>query len=300
MSIPSSEDRPDDVIESIPWESLGRLDPPDRRPWYIAGAVVVTVVAISASATRTLWPAPPLEPPTASTSTATVATTAIVQSTQEAPVTVAPVSAPVLSEADLMAVEPAQMDRWVASHAEWFLSELFTLDGSDREGLADLMPAGVSIDSPDPDARSFVESASTRTVTKTGSDRYEVVVLIRLLSSADGTAYVRHAAAAFAVPVGIVDGQPVILDLPSPVDIEVLRGRVPAGEPSAPPAHVADAAVASAETFGTVDPSTVTAQLAGSYWRVSVAVEDAAGVMWPIVVWIDGAGDPVETAPAQP
>ena len=295
MSNQSTEDRPDDVIESIPWESLGRVDPPDRRSWYVVGAVALAVVAISASATRTLWPSPPLEPPMASTTT-----TPTVERAPEPLVPVSTVPAPVLSEADLMAVEPERLERWVASHAEWFLTELFTLDGSSREELAGLMPEGVSTAPPDPGARSFVESASTRTVTRTGPDRYEVVVLVRLLSSADGTAYVRQTASAFVVPVGIAEGRPVILDLPSPMEIEVSRGAVPAGEPTVPPADVTEAAVASAETFGMVDRSTVTARHLDENWRVTVGVSDAAGVLWPVVVWIDGAGRALGTAPGQP
>lgn len=298
MSNHSTEDRPDDVIESIPWESLGRVDPPDRRPWYIAGAVIVVIVAISASATRTLWPAPPLQVPVATTGTVSVAQPLPAPTTTVVTATVVP--APMLSEADLMAVEPQGLERWVASQAEWFLSELFTLDGSSREDLAHLAPDGVSVGPSDPDARSFVESASTRTVTRTGPDRYDVVVLVRLLSSADGTDYVRQPATAFTVPVGIVDGRPVILDLPSPVEVEFSRAPGPGGDPTEPPAPVIEAAIASAEAFGAVDPSTVTARRSGGNWRVAVEVHDAAGVPWPVVVWVDAEGRALEGAPGQP
>ena len=287
MATPPTEDLSDDVLESVPWEALGRPEPPDRRTWYVLGAAAVVVVAISASAARTLWPSPPLRAPVAGPSVTQVVPPTT-STTDSAPTTTTP--APLISEADLRAVDPEHLERWAASHAEWFLAEWFTLDGSDRTGVADLLPEGASAGPVDPGARSFVESVSTRSVTPTGVDRFEVVALVRLLSASDGGAYMRQPATAYSVAVGIVDGLPAILDLPMPVELEFARAAVAHGVEAEPPPEVMEGALEAVAGFGTPDRSSVTATTTGGSWRVTLMIEDAAGVSWPVAVWLDAEG----------
>lgn len=287
----------DGVLESMPWEALGRPDPPDRRPWYVLGAVAVVVAAISASAARTLWPSPPLQAPVTGPSVTQVAPPTTVASL-EVPSPTTP--APLISEADLRAIDPGHLERWAASHAEWFLAEWFTLDGSDRTGVAALLPEGASADPADPAARSFVESVSTRSVTPTGADRFEVVALVRLLSASDGRPYSRQPATAYSVAVGMVDGLPAILDLPVPVELDFARAALPAGIEGDPPLEVIDAALESVAAFGTPDRSSLTAMVTGGSWRVTLMIEDDAGVSWPVAVWLDAEGRRLAPSPDQP
>ena len=296
MATPPTEDLSDDVLESVPWEALGRPDPPDRRTWYVLGAAAVVVVAISASAARTLWPSPPLQAPVAGASVTQVSPTTV--TTLVAPPTTSPT--PLISEADLRAVDAEHLERWAASHAEWFLAEWFTLDGSDRTGVADLLPEGLSAGPVDPGARSFVESVSTRSVTPTGNDRFEVVALVRLLSASDGEAYIRQPATAYSVAVGIVEGLPAILDLPMPVELDFARAAVPPGVEADPPPEVTEGALESVAGFGTPDRSSLTATTTGGSWRVTLMIEDAAGVSWPVAVWLDDEGRRRAPSPDQP
>lgn len=288
MATPPTEDLSDEVLESVPWEALGRPDPPDHRMWYVLGAAAVVVVAISASAARTLWPSPPLQAPAAGPSVTTQVSPTTVTTMGVTPATTSP--APLISEADLRAVDAEHLERWAASHAEWFLAEWFTLDGSDRTGVADLLPEGAPAGPVDPAARSFVESVSTRSVTPTGVDRFEVVALVRLLSASDGGAYMRQPATAYSVAVGIVDGLPAILDLPMPAELDFARAAAPPGVEAEPPPEVMEGALEAVAGFGTPDRSSVTATTTGSSWRVTLMIEDAAGVSWPVAVWLDAEG----------
>lgn len=297
MATPPASDLSDDVLESVPWEALGRPDPPDRRMWYVLGAAAVVVVAISASAVRTLWPSPPLQAPVAGPSVTDVVPPTTV-TTMVAPTTTSP--APLISEADLRAVDPEHLERWAASHAEWFLAEWFTLDGSDRVGVTALLPEGAPAGPADPGARSFVESISTRSVTPTGVDRFEVVALVRLLSASDGGSYTRQPATAYSVIIGIVDGLPAILDLPAPVELDFARAALPAGVAGEPPPEVIEGALEAVAGFGMPDRSSLTATTTGGSWRVTLMIEDAAGVSWPVAVWLDSEGRRRTPSPDQP
>ena len=195
-----------------------------------------------------------------------------------------------ISEADLMAADPSDIERWVASHAEWFLTELFTIDGSERVALASLLPVGMTPEPAAPGARSYVESVTTASVTPLGDGRHRVTSIVRRLSSVEGGAYVRQDPVALSVAIGLVNGAPVVLDLPVPEPLAVTRGVALPGAPSDPPPAVAAAAIEALSVFGAVDPSSLATAAHGSTWRVSADVEDAAGLIWPMAIWLDAEG----------
>ena len=111
--------------EEIPWSMLVEQDRHGRRrTLYLAAAAIVAVV-VGFTGIRffegqrhgedTAGPAP-----TATTAAAAVRTT----------------TTTLLSEADLMAVDPTTMALAAVARAEWFVTDYFTVDGSP------LVPAG--------------------------------------------------------------------------------------------------------------------------------------------------------------
>ena len=288
MAPTSDTDDIDERLESIPWAHLTKPTAPDRRPWLVLAAVAVVVAAVTASAARTLSPAPPLTAPS------DIATAAPPDSI--VPFNTAPGSPPVstaveapISEADLRAVDPSAIADTVAAYGEWFMAEWFTVDGSAPnvgEFFEDDAPNAVL----DSSARSFAESATALSVTALDHGHFEVVVLMRTLSSFGDGPFVRQPARAFAVPIVMTDAGPAILDMPAPVPVPVgVAAPIETTEAEAPES-VVRAAVELTRTHGLPDESTVESAKAGDLWRISMVVRDSVGVPWISVIWVEEDG----------
>ncbi|MGH8951872.1 MAG: hypothetical protein ACRDX9_10630, partial [Acidimicrobiia bacterium] len=137
-----------EVYERIPWETLEEKK--GDRQWLmfgLAGAIVLGALAYSFMSNR---PAPvPVD--TTTVTTPGVAEEAPSPVTTAPPVPALPPTAStvpvVTAEADLYAVHPERVIDKVAAHAEWFVTEFLTVDGSEegRASLTALMPAGVPL-----------------------------------------------------------------------------------------------------------------------------------------------------------
>jgi hypothetical protein len=283
---PTSPDDLDERFESLPWEQVRGAEPPDRR-WMVIVSVAVVITAVTASATRTLWPAQPLSarvaPPTttAHTPASTASTTAGIDG--DRPVT----------EADLRAISPDDAARAVAAHAEWFVAEWLTLDDESSDVVPALLPEGVSVPVLDESARSFVESTVALSVEELGFGSWEVAVLVRSLSAFEDGDYLRIPARVFLVSVGIGEEGPFVADLPAPGPLPSGRASILELIDESAPEGVIDAAVTSMREAGLPDESTIATARLGELWRVSAVVRDRAGVPFVVAVWLDGSGERV-------
>ena len=145
-----------ETYERIPWETLEEKKP--DRQWMmmaVAGAVVLGALAYSFMSNR---PAPI---PVASTLAAAVPETTRVASPvpQAAAQPVATTAPVVTAEADLYAVHPERVIDRAVAHAEWFVAEYLTMDGTEegRAALTALLPAGVPMPAAADGTRVFVE-----------------------------------------------------------------------------------------------------------------------------------------------
>lgn len=264
--------------------------------------MAVVVVALVASGARTLWPAspsvvaaPPANTPSEARSIADPVSPATApaggfDAGQPAPSTADP-GGETLSEADLMAIEGDDAALSAAAHAAWFVSEYFTLDGTDRADVASRLPLGIALPPVDATARSFVESAEPVTVTRVSPSRFEIVVVVRALSGLGEAGYERDPDRAVAVTVELGPEGGAIVDLPTPVPLPAAPAPALALEPAQAPPAVGQAAVAAASVWGTARIES--AARVGDVWRVLLTVTTESGVSWPLVVRLDESGTPV-------
>lgn len=183
-----------------------------------------------------------------------------------------------VSEADLYAVDPERMVDQAIAHAEWFIAEYFTVDGSEehRSTLESLMPAGVPIP-PAPDGVAvFVESARAKSLVELDSLRYEVEVLVRYLVANGEDVYRRQAPVIANVEVAIGDAgarvisPPILVEAPLPERELLVLGEIPAA--------VADAAGA----MGQVTEIVGGEQSADGTWRVVALMTGSDGISRPV------------------
>jgi hypothetical protein len=272
----------DELYESIPWDALVADDAQRRRRWLYLAAAAIVIGALSAAIGRSV-PAPEEPMP--------VATTTTVQTLEQAPPSTAP-----LVEADLRPADVEDVREMAAGVAVWFLSDYFTIDGSDVTGAAvvALLPEHVSLPAPDPVVRSFVETVIPVSVEPLDSGRYRVVAIVRALQAPDGRTYLRQPARAVELFVQATAEGVGVVDLPRPVAlpaVEVTTAEPVSGEI---PTEVATAAREQAALWGTVDPEPVAVGSVGEVWRVLTSVTDDAGVSWPVVGWFDANGAAVD------
>jgi len=285
----------DEQLESVPWDAL--LDEPDRRSrrWVSLAAVGVAAAAVLVSAARTLWPAAPTPvavPAVAPADTVPPTVTASeIPGAGGEPAAVTGDEAGPLSEADLLAVEGDDAALAAAAHASWFATAYFTLDGTDRSGLAGRLPDGVALPPVDAAARSFVEAAEAVSVTRVSPSRFEVLVVLRSLSSTGGADYTRDPDRAVAITVELGPEGGAVVDVPVPAPLPAAAAPALGVEPAEAPPAVLEAATAAAAVWGT--PRIEAVGRAGGAWRVLVSVSSPSGVSWPLVVWLDDAGSPV-------
>lgn len=210
------EQERNEVYERIPWERLEEKK--NDRQWLmfgLAGAVVLGALAYSYMSNR------PVAVTTGSTVPVAAETSAPPVGTEVIPPVAAPMaSAPtatapvVTAEADLYAVHPERVIDRVSAHAEWFVAEYLTVDGSDQATatLASLMPAGVPLPAAPEGARVFVEWVRTLEVEEVAPLIYRATVLARSLAATGEDPYQRQAPLEVVVDISVAgEGPQVVL-----------------------------------------------------------------------------------------
>jgi hypothetical protein len=122
----------------------------------------------------------------------------------------------VTAEADLFAVHPERAIDRAMAHAEWFVAEYLTVDGSEesRATLGALLPVGVPLPSAEVGTRVFVEWVRATAVEEIGDLTYRVTVLARSLAAETGADYVRQPPLVFDIDVSIAGDSARIVTAP--------------------------------------------------------------------------------------
>ncbi len=278
-------------VEQIPWAMLADELGDARRTRLatialavgaavVAGVVAFHVLRRPAGTMVDLAPATAAEEPAPEVASGDPGTTT---TTETPPTAAAPPEPPppaLYSEADLMAVLPTVHELAVAAHAEWFVSDFFTVLGAATAGDAprDGWPRPVAEEG----GYSWVAWVRSAHVSALDAGRFDVTVLYRTLRRDDAGDLVRAAVQAVVVEVAVDgDGGIAVAGLPRPV---------PASPPAPaalqlvdPPPTVAAAARNEVQALGS-DLVVEGAVEQPDGWRVVVSFVDSAAVRWPLMV----------------
>jgi hypothetical protein len=268
-----------EVYERIPWETLE--DKKGDRSWLmlgVAGAVVLGALAYSFISSR---PAP--LPSVVTTMPAQETVPEAPTPAQALPPTVS-ASPVVTAEADLYAVHPERVIDRVAAHAEWFVAEYLTFDGSEQgmATLTALLPVGVPLPAAPEGTRVFVEWVRASSVEEIAPLTYRVTVLARSLAAHDDGAYQRQAPLEVSVDLSASGGDPQVL-LPPEMRPATTA---PAHQPvlTSVPEEVAVTAMGQAEGSEVIGG----AQTATGEWQVVLLAPGLDGVSRPVTVVVPG------------
>jgi hypothetical protein len=273
-----------EVYERIPWETLEEKKP--DRQWMmlaVAGAMVLGALAYTWTSSRAA-PAPTTTV-TAAVPDSNVPVAAAPPAAPVAPATSAAVPAPILTaEADLFAVDPERAIDRATAHAEWFVAEYLTVDGSEesRATLGALLPVGVPLPVAPEGSRVFVEWVRAIGVEEIGEMAFRVTVLARSLAAPAGGDYVRQQPLGLEVDVSIADPAPQVMM--APVIAPVAPGEAHQLQMSEVPEDVGAKAL---ETSGGTE---VVGGVQGpNGWRVVVMAPGTDGVGRPVTVAVPAA-----------
>jgi hypothetical protein len=200
-----------EVYERIPWETLERKSP--DRQWLlmaVAGAVVVGALAYSFMSNRS----PETQPPAPETRAEVASEPSVTLSVAPPAAMASPTTSPVLvAEADLYAVNPERWLEQATAHAEWFVAEYFTVDGSveSEAALRSLLPMGLPAPVPPEDTSVFVEWVRTLEVEEIDPFHYRIRVVVRSLVAIGADSYVRQAPLVATVEVTVDETGPRVL-----------------------------------------------------------------------------------------
>jgi hypothetical protein len=270
-------DNNDEQFERIPWEQL-RTPPGSRRNLVYVVAAAVAAAGISAALSRNFAPDTPSPDTTASPAVVTTPVLTTTTTLEPAPWT----------EADLMAIHPEELKAEAGVMAEWFVSDYFSVDGTEqlRAEVGSLLPAGVDVSPPLTGHRSFVEWARTTSVVEEGPAEFAVVVVVRSLGAGPGEGYERVPLRAVEVILRWTDDGWSVIDLPSPTSLprfSPAAGEYPQGEiPPEVSAQALDRLGPGARVIG--------GGVVDGRWRIVVEDVDQAGGVWPLVLWLDSPG----------
>ena len=274
-----------EVFERIPWETLEEKKP--DRQWMtlaVAGAVVLGALAYTWASNRAApMPETTMAAPSPST---TVLAPSAPPAAPTAPLTAAPTPSPVLTaEADLYAVHPERAIDRATAHAEWFVAEYLTVDGSEESQatLGALLPSGVPLPVAADGTRVFVEWVRAMAVEEVGDLTYRVTVLARSLAADAGGDYVRQPPVRLDVDVSVAGAEAQVMMAPRVS--AATTGAAHGLQLSEVPEEVGAAALEGSggtEVVGGVQDSD------GS-WQVIVMAPGAGGVARPITVPVPAA-----------
>lgn len=263
--IPVSEED-GESFESIPWESLS-VRSSDSRRWYIGAALIVGLGVLVSVFRGLTVPTPiPIYPDPSPAAVETPTTTSLPEA---------------VTEADLMAIEPAALERAAAVAAEIAVVEFFSGDSQ-----------GVWVDVVlSPGRATFVEYARALTVTPLGAGLFEVIVAVSVLDAEDGEAFVRRPLRGVSIVIDGTDGIFRPLDLPAPVALALAPFEdIPVTSAIVDPAVIATVAEA-LSAFGVVSVEPVSyGFLADGSLRVVVEITDPGGTAWPMALRLKADG----------
>ncbi len=286
-------DHHDEELEVAPWDSLVRPTQSSTGKWVVLAAVGFTVLAVAISAARAFWPPVQSLPDPAVTQPADALEPTFEPGLVSVPQPIpSPIdqssAATIVTGADLLAIDPGEVDRAAAEMAEFAVVEFFTRDGQGgiHDPWADVAVGGTGV-------RSYVDSAHAIQVERTSPDRRRVTVVVRLLVAVDDGGYRRQDPRAVQVDTVLGDQGVMVVDLPRPVDstaavvspeplvsvdhpdlVRVARElAAPFGSPAAEAYHV-----------GATDDGRI---------RVGLLLSDEEGVEWPVAFWFDRDGTPL-------
>lgn len=270
-------------FESIPWSAL---IPQERdRPWmvYVAAASLVALM-VGVLAARSLRTTSPGTGPEAAPAPVVPATTPV------AP----PASVPPMSEADLLAeLQPGdQGPESAAMRAEWFVTDYFTEDGAG--GRESELAAALGRPAPAArlDATTYVEWARAWDVVSEGDGRFRVLVAFRSITATDA-GFRRGLVRGVAVRVRVdTNGGTRVVEVPEPAELPAAPAPAGPPDPVTLPAEVGRRALESASVWDG-EATVVEGSHDDGVWRVRIDVVDEAGSVWPMVVWVEDAGNRV-------
>lgn len=264
-------DEPGESFESVPWESL-RFDSssPDRRRWYVlAGAVALTAIAVSAISRLT--PEPPTPLVAASTSTTLPATSTTTAAAPE-----------LVTEADLMAVDPVRVERRVMAFAEAAVAEYFSADGGGIWSGVEFETAG----------RTYTERVSAVSAIGLGAGRYRVLVAASVLDAGEDGMFERSPVRGVSVDIDARIEPLTVLGLPTPAGLPFGTFEGADGLEEVPAEALSEAVALWQPAFGQVEAETarIVTDRSGTQ-RVRVVVVDGAGNRWPVSIPVTPEGN---------
>jgi hypothetical protein len=272
-----------DEYEEIPWSTLLSEHRQGRaRTLYLAAGVLVAIVV---GFVGIRWLTAPGHGESPAVAAPAESTTTVTAPTEPGSTT----TTGVLSEADLMAIEPATAEYGAVARAEWFVTDYFTVDGPMPEELVSAFVNDARLpDLPGGDdaGTSYVEWARAYDVRPT-TDGYAVSVVFRSLTEEPDGSFVRGPVRAVEVLVAVADGETAITELPIPVLPPVYHAIDGWMETSG--AARDDAVAATLDYAGLFDenPEIVESGAAGPDWRVVFTIGDRSGNRWPVVMRSD-------------
>ena len=274
-----------DEYEEIPWSTLLSEHRQGRtKTLYLAAAVVVAVVV---GFVGVRWLTAPGHGDDAAL--AAPAVPSATEATVEESTSTSTSTTGVLSEADLMAVQPAVAELSAVARAEWFVTDYFTVDGPIPEELLSAFVNDASL--PDLPGRadadiSYVEWARAFDIRPTAHG-YAVSVVFRSLTEEPSGAFVRGPVRAVDVLVAVDDGQTAIADLPIPIMPPVYH-TIDGWMETDGEAH-SEAVAATLDYAGMFDENAEIVQSgsSGPDWRVVFTIGDRSGNRWPVVMRSD-------------
>lgn len=275
-----------DEYEEIPWSTLLSEHQQGRtRTLYLAAAVIVAVVA---GFVGIRWLTSPGHGDGSAVAAPADTTTIVAEEADESTTTTTTTIA-VLSEADLMAVQPAIAELSAVARAEWFVTDYFTVDGPLPEELISAFVNDATLpDLPSPAEAdiSYVEWARAFDIRPT-TDGYAVSVVFRSLTEEPGGAFIRSPVRAVDVLVAVDDGETAIADLPIPI-LPPVYHTIDGWMDTEGEAHD-EAIAATLDYAGMFDENSVIVQsgAAGPDWRVVFTIGDRSGNRWPVVMRSD-------------
>lgn len=229
------EEKREEIYERIPWETL--QNPKSDRQTLIIGlaiAVVAGALVYSFVGNRSAPEAIPTGGES-STVTAPVAAPPTASPYMAAPPLPASTAPESISEADLYAISPAVLSEAAVAHAEWFVYEYLTVDGSGENSiLRELLPQDIPLPVAPEGALVFVEWVKSLSSHEVEPGLYSIDVLAHYMVAEDGGDYRRAEPEVITVTVAMSEVGPQIASAPSigPIVVEPLSssglGSVPA------------------------------------------------------------------------
>lgn len=275
-----------DEYEEIPWSTLLSEHQQGRtKTLYLAAAVIVAVVV---GFVGIRWLTSPDHGDGAAIAAPADTTTTAPDEAVESTTTTATTLA-VLSEADLMAVQPATAELSAVARAEWFVADYFTVDGPLPEELVSAFVNDAVLPELPNHAEadiSYVEWARAFDIRPTASG-YAVSVVFRSLTEEPGGTFIRSPVRAVDVLVAVDDGETAIADLPIPI-LPPVYHTIDGWMEAEGEAHD-EAIAATLEYAGMFDENAVVVQsgTSGPEWRVVFTIGDRSGNRWPVVMRSD-------------